>query len=131
MAKRVLWDNGSGERVDLTPSKPRLFISPELENFFGPLKPEIKQRLSNVYHNPRRYWDDAHGIILTMEGIGLTLWQAVMRVDPTFPNTGPVTTFDQATRKSTRVEDWRRYPTPELIRAALLYAAPVKIKHHG
>ena len=57
-------------------------------------------------------------IILRGAGKWLTLWQAILAVDPTFPNTGKVT--DQAGRV---VEDWRRFPDSVLIARAIRHAA--------
>jgi hypothetical protein len=96
-----------------------MFISPQLDNAFGPLKPEIRKRLVQVHKNPRRFWDRDHGIILRWSLRSLTLWQAILEVDPTFPRTGP--TSNAAGRVIT---SWARYPTPELVERALLFAAP-------
>src|SRR5262245_14197824 len=69
----------------------QLYISPKLNNFFGPLGTDIRKRLSQVYRNPRRYWDRDNGILLRADGEHLTLWQAILRVDPSFPRSGRVT----------------------------------------
>jgi hypothetical protein len=104
----------------------RLFISRELENAFGPLDSKIRRRLSEVHTNPRKFWDRDHGIILRWHSEHLTLWQAILKIDPTFPRVGP-----REDNKGHRLEDWARYPTPKLIEQALLYAAPVQGRPFG
>jgi hypothetical protein len=93
----------------------RLFISPELNNFYGQLQPVIRRRLSQVHTDPRKYWSRDHGIILRADGEHLTLWQAVIKTARDFPREGP-----------SAGQPWPRYPTPEEIEAALLYAAPAR-----
>jgi hypothetical protein len=69
-------------------TKPRRLLT-GLANFAGPLAPDIKRRLRAVIENPTSAtWEDAHGLILT-PGLGITLWNAVCCVDPTFPMRGP------------------------------------------
>lgn len=88
--------------------------SPRLANIFGPLDAVQRRRLHEVLHDPVRYWDRDHGLLLRPT---LTLWQAILRVDPTFPRTGPVTD-----RHGRVVEDWPRYPDSVLIGRAIRYA---------
>jgi hypothetical protein len=95
---------------------------PGLHNVFGTLNRSMRHRLRQVIQNPRKYWDRDHGIILNATDKHLTLWQAVLRVDPSFPRVGP-----SSNSKGERLEDWQRYPTPELLRAAILYAAPTPL----
>lgn len=96
--------------------------SPALSNFFGALPPAIKARLREVRRDPRRYWDRDHGIILRAEvGLGLTLWQAVLAVDPTFPRRGRATDINGRV-----LDDWARYPDTVLIGRALRYAATLQ-----
>src|SRR5262252_6294590 len=63
-------------------------------NLFGELGPDVRDRLQAVVAHPdETTWDDAHSVILrdgSNFGLGLTLWQAVCKVDPLFPQTGPV-----------------------------------------
>ncbi len=62
-------------------------------------------------------WNDACGIILNMDaGLGRTLWQAVIAVDPTFPKIGP------RSPQNSKREPWPRVPTREVLVAALRYA---------
>lgn len=94
-----------------------LTTNPKLNNMYGTLKPEIVKRLQQVLDNPAKYWDDAHSIILRADRKWLTLWQAVIAVDPTFPKRGKAT--DQRGRV---IEDWARKPDSVLIARAIRYA---------
>lgn len=88
-------------------------------NMFGRLPPEDLTRLRAVlYHPTEETWDNAYSIILNPHVVlGLGLWQAVIAVDPSFPQVGPGT--DSMGRKVGR---WRRIPSKALLRAALQYA---------
>ena len=80
-----------------------------------PLTPDCRARLIRVAENPTEpNWDSAHGIILYGR---LTLWQAIMAMDSTFPNTGP--TSDSMGK---RLSAWKRVPSRDLILAAIRYA---------
>jgi len=86
-------------------------------NMFGKLKPQYRTMLRAVlYHPSEETWDDARGIIVGADG-WMTLWQAVIAVDPTFPKVGPATDA-----RGRVVERWRRIPSQELLLAALKYA---------
>ena len=90
-------------------------------NFYGPLSGEVRARLMRLLRDPSEAnWDDAQGIILT--GVcGMTLWQAVIEVDPSFATVrGPV--YELAGGKSRRVSGWARVPTAEVIRQAIRWA---------
>lgn len=89
------------------------------ENYFGSIDADIRARLKAVIDNPSEAtWEDAYSIILNPHtGIGRTLWQAVIAVDLTFPNTGPCTDA-----KGKRLEGWSKIPTRETILNAILYA---------
>ena len=57
------------------------------KNMFGPIGPDIKERLDRFFKNPTEAtWDDAHTILIGGDG-STTFWQAVIAVDPTFPRT--------------------------------------------
>lgn len=87
------------------------------KNMFGKLKPEYKTMLRAVlYHPTEETWEDAHSIIVGADE-WMTLWQAVIAIDPTFPQVGPST--DSSGRV---VKRWRRIPTQALLLAALQYA---------
>lgn len=59
-------------------------------NMFGALRPEVRARLLHLIAEPSvEAWDDAHTIIVNAQiGLGRTLWQAVIRVDPNCPHRG-------------------------------------------
>jgi hypothetical protein len=64
-------------------TKPRLLSGPRH------LTPESQRRLRAVIEHPTRAtWERAYSLALT-PGFGITLWQAVCVVDPTFPTKGP------------------------------------------
>jgi hypothetical protein len=98
-------------------------------NMFGPLSGDVRQRLVAAIRNPgKETWDDAHGIILNPDvGLGLTLWQAVLAVDPDFASVrGPVTRWvdddSDLGGHSEPVSGWSRTPTAETIEQAISYA---------
>jgi hypothetical protein len=85
-------------------------------NMFGKLDPEVQERLAAViHHQDNETWEDAHSIVLRDTGLGLTLWQAVIAVDPSFPKRGPSYTAGHTGR-------WDRIPSADLIRQAINYA---------
>lgn len=86
-------------------------------NFFGPLDQSIRRRIRRVITSPNaRNWEDAHSVIIGSDG-WMTLWQAVIAVDPTFPRTGRVTN-----QKGDVLEEWRRIPSTDLILRAVRFA---------
>lgn len=91
------------------------------ENLFGKLDDDARRRLTAVIDNPcEETWSDAHSLIVTMgKGgvLGATLWQAVLWVDPTFPDSGPLT--DAA---GDRLCGWDRIPDRDLLLRALRWA---------
>jgi len=93
---------------------------PELDmasNLFGKLKSAERSRLMAVIEDPNQEtWSDAHGIILD-RGSWMTLWQAIIAVDPTFPKRGAATD-----RRGRVVEPWPRIPSRDLILKAIRYA---------
>lgn len=85
----------------------------QARNIFGPIAPDIRQRLLQVAFCPcEEHWDDASGIILNG---WTTLWQAVVAVDPTFPRTGPTSTL----HGHNDISGWPRVPDRDLIIAAV------------
>jgi len=84
---------------------------------WGELHPKYRTLLrALLYHPTEETWDNAHNIILNPRGM-LTLWQAVIAIDPSFPKVGP--SHDSRGRI---VERWRRIPSQALLLAALQYA---------
>jgi hypothetical protein len=54
-------------------------------NMFGRLSQDVIDRLEKVISDPNEEtWEDAHCIILSMNGGVITLWNAVLEVDPTY-----------------------------------------------
>ena len=97
-----------------------VYIEQELDlarNLYGRLKPRERTRIRALIYQPTEdTWEDAHSIVVGSDG-WMTLWQAVLAVDPTFPNVGPAT--DARGRQISR---WARIPNQELLAAALKYA---------
>ncbi len=90
-----------------------------LSNMFGSLDQDIQTRLDRVMDKPSHdTWNDAHGIILRADTVWLTLWQAVLAVDTSFPTSGQVTNM-----AGDVVEPWPVIPSQILIARALRFAA--------
>lgn len=91
------------------------------ENLFGKLDDDCRRRLAAVIDNPcEETWDDANSLVVTMHkggAIGVTLWQAVCWVDPTFPNRGPSTDL-----LGNRIRGWTCIPDRDLLLRALRWA---------
>lgn len=84
-------------------------------NFCGPLDPKIRARIRAYLAAPSEAgWDDIAGIIIAPSLRCGSLWQAVMAVDPTFPNEGPVTNS-----RGRRVRGWARIPDALLLARAI------------
>lgn len=83
-------------------------------NMFGSLKPHITKRINKFLNNPTTAgWEDIHSIIIDGSGQMRTIWQAVIRIKPSFPRSGR--TEDE---KGRVIKDWREIPTPqEVIKA--------------
>ena len=96
-------------------------------NMFGPLSGEVRERLMAAINDPcEETWDDAHGIILNRD-VWLTLWQAVIAVDPSFGRvSGPVTRWvdddSELGGHSEPVSGWSQIPSAETILQAISYA---------
>ena len=85
-------------------------------NMLGrPLSAESIKRIKRFLADPTaENWDDIHGIIISPgKGEVITIWNAVLALDPTFPRTGRATDL-----KGNVVKEWERVPTPlEVLRA--------------
>jgi hypothetical protein len=103
-------------------------------NFMGrPIADDARDRLIACWRDPtEQSWEAAHAIILNdAVGLGMTLWQAVRAVDPTFPASGP-----SWTEHGRRIRGWSRVPDAALIRAAIHHAThpPARVRtydEHG
>lgn len=79
-------------------------------NMFGPLDSDTRRRIEAVVAAPsQKTWEDAHCIIVGSDG-WMTLWQAVLVIDPTFPRSKP------------HDAPWPKLPNRDLILSALGYA---------
>lgn len=86
-------------------------------NLFGYLSEDCEQRLKAVLENPTlETWDDAHCIIIVGTPL-ITLWQAVIAVDPTFPRVGPREDFE-----GNRLTTWNRVPDQLTLYRAIRHA---------
>lgn len=96
----------------------------DLQNFWGPLGPDVRKRLLAVVKKPTQAtWSHAYSIILRNgPGFGLTLWQAWISVDPTAPKVGPAYTSGM------KMGQWSRIPTQEEIFWMIRYAATAEGK---
>ena len=95
-------------------------------NMFGPLSGEVRERLMALINDPsEETWDDAYSIILNRD-VWLTLWQAVIAVDPSFARSGPVTRWVEDDSglggHSEPVSGWSQIPSAETILQAISYA---------
>lgn len=86
-------------------------------NLFGKLSTGIQVRLQGYANNPTEDgWDDVHGIILNQDSM-MTVWQAMLELDPSFPRRGP--SEDTAGK---RLTGWERIPTSEEFYQAINFA---------
>lgn len=87
-----------------------------LTNMFGPMAKTEHAKLRDLIIEPTETrWEECYSIILRGDGKFLTLWQAVIAIDPTFPRTGPLI-------GSRKLESWSRIPDRDLIISAIRYA---------
>jgi hypothetical protein len=99
-------------------------------NMWGKLGDEVRARLVAAFTVPcEETWDDAYTVILNWpdHGMGLTLWRAVLAVDPGFSAAkAPVTRWvhddSELGGHSEPVSGWSRTPSAETILQAIRYA---------
>jgi len=91
------------------------------KNGLGPLTEPLRFRLRAVVECPcEEHWDEAQGILLSWSPM-VTLWQAVIAVDPSFPRTGKVTDA-----VGELVLDWQRVPDSDLLLRAICYGVTLE-----
>jgi hypothetical protein len=91
----------------------------QARNIFGAVGPEVRARLMALITDPScATWDDAQSIVLNPDvGLGRTLWQAMIRVDPTCPTSGAPEGLNSSTTPEQR---WRGYaPSPMMVLVAI------------
>ena len=97
-------------------------------NMHGPLGSDVLARLAAVIDNPtNETWQDAHSIILNRDvGLGVTLWQAVCELDPSYKHIGPRSAWIEDDSDlgghSEPISGWAKIPPADLIRQAINYA---------
>lgn len=86
-------------------------------SMFGPIKTSTKRRLLAYYKCPcRDHWQDCYSIILNGQTM-MTVWQAVIEIDTSFPRMGPKT--DQ---HGLILEDWSAIPELHVFKEAIYFA---------
>jgi hypothetical protein len=81
------------------------------QNFCGPVDEKIRVRIRSYLAAPTEDgWSDIAGVIITPSLRCGSLWQWVMAVDPTFPNTGP--SYDHLFKQKS---GWSRIPDAVLL----------------
>lgn len=86
-------------------------------NFHGPLSEGYRKLLRDLYEDPTpERWGRCNGIMLRSTGRHVTLWQALLVVDPeNTPRVGPTTRMHEEPQ-------WTWAPTREAIKRALEWA---------
>jgi len=106
--------NPSGKEAEIIPMKLDLNLA---SNLFGKISDTIQARLQRYADNPTEDgWDDVHGIILNKESM-MTVWQALLELDPSFPRRGP-----SEDGEGRRIAGWERIPTSEEFNQAIHFA---------
>jgi 8-oxo-dGTP pyrophosphatase MutT (NUDIX family) len=98
---------------------PDAYIDP-LSNVWGKLPSDVRKKLIRVLKNPNnKTWSDACSLIINGKTM-MTLWQAVLKVDPWFPRSGPDITDKNEERQ------WEKIPTRRTLVEAMRLANPAK-----
>lgn len=88
-------------------------------NMLGELSPSIKKRVKRFVNNPTpANWDDISGVIIDGQFL-TTIWQAVIKIDPTFPRHGRTTDA-----QGNVIREWERIPTPLQVLQAIKAEKP-------
>lgn len=78
-----------------------------------PLSSDIKRRIKKFFEDPTAdNWNDIARIIINTSG--LTIWQAVVMANPTFPKIG-----QRIDLKGKIIQNWRQIPTPYEVAKAI------------
>ncbi len=108
--------NGHEQTSKNAPTHMQLDLS-LASNLHGKLNAPIQDRLHRYFNNPtEEAWEDVHGIILNQESM-MTVWQAMLELDPSFPRRGPSEELDGA-----QVRGWERIPTADEFSQAINFA---------
>ena len=103
----------------------------QLNNYWGALQPQIRRRLLAVVKDPsERNWNNAYSVILRYGpgfGVGLTLWQAWIAIDPKALRVGPRKWQKRMGGKWYR-DEWVRWPDAETIFDAIRHAATASVR---
>lgn len=95
------------------------------QNLFGNLDADCQGRLQAVIDNPTpETWDEAYSLIIGGRGFG-TLWQAVLKADPTYLTSAAPCEFGKTLKPS---EKWSRVPSSKTIKAAIKLVAEENLK---
>ena len=86
-------------------------------SIFGRIRPEYAKKIKAYIRRPDfPGWDDIAHIIINGQK-WMTVWQAVLEVDPGFCRTGRTTDI-----KGRIIKDWGRIPSAGTVREAIYYA---------
>ena len=102
------------------PRTPARDPRPLPQEILGRLDDDMRERLEGLYAAPTpTKWNDCHGIILAPSpGFGVSLWQALINVDPqNTPKVGPTFALGQ------EEPNWEWSPTRQAIHRAISNAA--------
>jgi hypothetical protein len=99
------------------------------QDMFGnPMREEYRQAIRQYITQPTTdAWNEIFGIIVWPKpGMGRTIWQAVLEIDPTFPRRGRSETLS-----GEKVTDWERIPTPFQVLRAIDVATRERRANNG
>lgn len=83
-----------------------------MQNMLGSVNEDIKKRITSYLENPTyAKWDDIHTILISSN---ITIWQAILKIDNSFPKTGRTTDL-----YGNVVKEWKKIPEPELVIEAI------------
>lgn len=81
-------------------------------NYVGMLPEWLKSALYNYLEFPNQEnWNEIYSYVIHPKGKTTTVWQAVLDIDPTFPQNVSKDSSDNAR--------WERIPSPELVQKAI------------